>query len=337
MSDAASRAGQRAAAEYLRQLLLKPGGYREAWQQHVVRPRHGVINQMAVSEVLAAHLRSASVRASNGPVAPYQLREIIADALSGRQLSQQSLQLFIDAFGFTDDEASRLWRLRSGATTIRVLAGTQAMPSHAAHGVSHALGPRRHQTVSLHDRVWVGADGRIERSHVMQVVEATENGVDRIPFISDTSVLTIEVGMGCRELASAVRQVADDVFMTEIVLSKTLQLGETAAVEYFLTYRFPGQLSDPAERQFRRAVMNQVSGYDVVICFHPDRLPGNLWWATWEGVDGAVQTQEPVSLDSQYSAHRFLQSLERTVAGFYWTWPDVEASEVSDFREQVRQ
>ena len=51
---AAQIAGRRAAAEYLRQLLLKPGQYREAWQHHVAKPRDDVINQMAVAEVVAS-------------------------------------------------------------------------------------------------------------------------------------------------------------------------------------------------------------------------------------------------------------------------------------------
>jgi len=41
---------------------------------------------------------------------------------------------------------------------------------------------------------------------------------------------------------------------------------------------------------------------------------------SWEGVDGAVIDEQEVSLDSQHSAHRYLRSVERTVAGFHWIW-----------------
>ena len=56
VSDATHVKSRRAAAEYLRQLLLKPGHYREAWEQHVARPRDGVINQLAVAQVIADRL-----------------------------------------------------------------------------------------------------------------------------------------------------------------------------------------------------------------------------------------------------------------------------------------
>ena len=320
MRDVAPPAGQRAAAEYVRQLLLKPGRYRQAWEQQVARLRDGVINQMAVAEVIATRLRSAPGRVGDAQIMPYQLRDIVADVLSGRHVSRDSLQMFIDGFAFTNDETARLWRLWNGATTIRVLAGTKAVPARAEHGVSQALGPRRHQTVSLHDHVWIGADGRIERTHVMQVVEATAEEVDRIPFLADTNVLTVEVGLGCRGLAADVRQIADDVFMTEIILAKTLQLGETAALGYWVTFRYPGDMTCAAEREFRRAVMGQITSYDIRVEFHSDRLPSKLWWASWEGVDGAVIDEQEVSLDSQHSAHRYLRSVERTVAGFHWIW-----------------
>ena len=54
--------------------------------------------------------------------------------------------------------------------------------------------------------------------------------------------------------------------------------------------------------------------------FHPDMLPQTLWWAVWDGVDGDVVEQDEVTLDREHSAHRFLRSLEKAVAGFHWRW-----------------
>ena len=54
LSEPDHLAGQRAAGEYLRQLLLQPGAYRDSWRQHVDRPRDGVVNQLAVAEVPAS-------------------------------------------------------------------------------------------------------------------------------------------------------------------------------------------------------------------------------------------------------------------------------------------
>ena len=201
-----------------------------------------------------------------------------------------------------------------------MLTGSHAVPTQAEFDVNKALGPRQHQTVSLHDHVWVGADGRIDHSRTMQVIEATAKGLDRIPFLCDGNVLTLEVGQGCKELAGAIRQIGSEVFATEIILARTLDTGETITLEYWITYRYLGDSDDPREREWRRAVIRKVDNHDIRVEFHRDRQPARLWWAHWDGVEGAVLEQEEVTLDSQYSAHRYLRSLEKTVVGFYWRW-----------------
>jgi hypothetical protein len=227
--------------------------------------------------------------------------------------------MFIDAFGFSEHEADRLWRLWNGSGTISVLAGSHAVPMRAEQDLVAVLGPRKHQALSTHDHAYVGADGRIDRARILQVLEATAPGVDRIPFLCDTSVLTVEVGQGGKELSGEVRQIGEGLFATEILLARTLGLGETTTLEYWLTYRFPGYEAQP-EREYRRGVIRQVENLDMRVEFHPDRMPAGLWWARWDGGEGEVLEQEEVSLDSQHSAHRYMRSLEKTVVGFYWRW-----------------
>jgi hypothetical protein len=312
--------GRRAASEYLQQLLLKPGSYRQSWERYVSRERRGTINQLAVAEVIARHLWSAPRGPGDADITSHQLKDTVSRALTGRLLSRPALSLFIEAFGFSEHEAGRLWRLWNGSATISVISGSHAVPSQAELEVTQVLGPRQHQTLSLHDHVFVGIDRRIDRARTMQVIEATAQGVDRIPFLCDTNVLTIEVGQGCKELTGEIRQIGSEVFATEILLARTLDVGETTTLEYWITYRFPGNADDQAEREYRRAVMRQVENLDMRVEFHPDRLPARVWWAHWDGVEGGVLQQEGVTLDSQYSAHRYLRSLEKTVAGFYWHW-----------------
>jgi hypothetical protein len=312
-------AGRRAASDYLRQLLLKPGSYREAWEKHVVRSRHDAINQLAVAEVLARY-RSEAPGRPQAAVPPQQLKDTVSRALSGRLLSKPALTLFIDAFGFSDDEADRLWRLWNGSATISVLSGSRAVPASAEMGLRQVLGPRRHQTVTLHDHMTVDASGRMARARTLQVIEATAAGTDRIPFLYDTSLLTVEVGQGCAGLSGELRQIGADMFATEILLARTLGLGDTITMEYSTTFRYPGNLDDPQERQYRRAVMGRLENFDMRIEFDPGRLPAGLWWATWDGVDGDVIRRERATLDSQHAAQRFMRSLERTVVGFHWTW-----------------
>jgi hypothetical protein len=315
----AQPAGRRAAADYLRQLLLKPGPYRQTWQRHVVRARRDAINQLAVAEVIARHL-SGTPGAQATAIMPHQLKDTVSRALSGRLLSRPALGLFIDAFGFTRDEADRLWRLWNGAATISVLTGSRAIPAQAEHDLRQALGPRRHQTLALHDHAYVGADGRIARARALQVIEATMAGTDRIPFLYDTSLLTLEVGHGCAGLSGELRRFGPGVFATEILLARTLGLGETITMEYTTTFRYPGDPADPHEREYRRAVVAGLENLDVRVEFHPDRLPSRLWWASWDGVDGDIIAAQEAALDSQHSAHRYLRSLQRTVVGFYWRW-----------------
>lgn len=316
---------RRAASAYLQQLLQKPGGYRQSWEQYVSRERQGTINQLAVAEVIARHLWSAPRTPRDAHVTPHQLKDTVSRAITGRLLSRPALALFIEAFGFSEHEAGRLWRLWNGSVSISVISGTHGVPDRAEAEVNRALGPRRHHTLSLHDHIWVGADRRIDRARTMQVIEANSQGVDRIPFLCDTSVLTLEVGQGCKELSGAIQRIGPDVYATEILLARTLDLGETLTLEYWLTYRYPGDPADPAEREYRRAVMRQVDNLDMRIEFHPDQLPARLWWAHWDGTDGRVLEREAVTLDCQHSVHRYLRSLEKTVAGFYWEWDAKES------------
>ncbi|HXB49432.1 MAG TPA: hypothetical protein VNW50_16840 [Streptosporangiaceae bacterium] len=320
MSDATHVKGRRAAAEYLRQLLLKPGHYREAWQQHVARPRDGVINQMAVAEVIAGRLRAAPGHPGDAQMMPYQLRDMVSGALSGLQLSAYMVELFIDAFGFSEHEAIRLWRLWHGSARIGVLSGSHAVTGQTQRELAEVLGPPGHQTLSLHDHIYVGEDGRIDRARMLHVIEAISQGVDRIPFLCDTNVLTVEVGQGGKELNGNVQQIRDDMFFAEILLARTLDLGETITLEYWVTYRFPGDPADPAEREYRRAVMRHADNIDLRVEFHPSRRPAQVWWAHWDGDDGDVIQRETVTLDSQCSAQRYVRSVDKTVVGFCWQW-----------------
>jgi hypothetical protein len=172
--------------------------------------------------------------------------------------------------------------------------------------------------------VWVTADGRIDRARYMHVIEAISSAVDRIPFIIDTNILTLEVGQGCKELTGHVRRVGADVFATDIVLARTLGMGETLTLEYSLSYRCSDDHEDRANREHRRGVMRRCDNLDMRVEFHPDKVPAQIWWAHWDGMNDAILEQEPVTLDSQHSVHRYVKSLEKTVVGFYWQWADGE-------------
>ena len=321
MTDSAPAAeqGRGAAASYLRQLLLKPGSYRRLWEQHVVRARRGDINQLAVAEVLARYLWCYPRRPGDADVLPRQLKDSVSRALSGKLLSRPLLSLFIEAFAIAGSEAERLWRMYEGSASVAVLHGRRAVSAQAESDLRAALGPRRHQTLTLHDHAEIGPDQLLARTRTMQVIEALVPGTGQIPYLYDTSALTLDVGPGCRGISRELYQVGD-VFATNILLARELGAGETATLEYWTTYQYPAQPLTPQHCQYRRAVMASVENVDIRVQFHPDALPATVWWASWDGVDGPVSSQEVVSLDVQHSAHRYLRSMERTVVGFHWAW-----------------
>jgi hypothetical protein len=308
---------RQAAAEYLRELLLRPGRPRRTWEQYAERTRQGQVNQLAVAEVLARHLWRNPRRAGDGDLLPRQLKDTIARALSGRLLSRATLELFMEAFALPNAEQDQLWRLWEGSPRVRMLTGTRAVRPDTADEVAALLGPPGHQTVSLHDHAFVRADGRIGGVRTIQVIEALRDGLDSIPYIYDTSALTLRVGHGCEAPVGPGSQVKDGPYVLRIPLAKTLSAGETLSLEYSTTFQYRGEMTAD-QRQYRRAVMRRVDNIDLRVEFDPERVPPAIWWAVWDGVDGGITEQYRVEPDSQNSVHRYLHLVEKTVAGFYW-------------------
>ena len=140
-----------------------------------------------------------------GPLAMYTLNPTVTAQDIQRIKVQFGLdqpvwvQYFKWAAGvFTGNWGYSFFGLWNGSATISVMSGTHAVPLQAEEEVNRALGPRHHRTLSLHDHVYIGGDGRIDRARAMQVIEATAQGVDRIPFLCDTNVLTLEVVKAAR-------------------------------------------------------------------------------------------------------------------------------------------
>ncbi|MEP7022909.1 MAG: hypothetical protein ABJB47_03675, partial [Actinomycetota bacterium] len=299
MTDAPPEFGRRAAASYLRELLLRPGRYRRTWEQHAMRVRPGVVNHLAVAEAIAQHLWQHPRAGGTSDVVAHQLKDTVSRALSGRLLSRSALSQFIEVFGFTGQEQERLWRLWAGSRAISVLAGESALPSATFDAVAKVMGPWRHQTLSMHDHVYVTMDGRLGSTRSLQVIEATADGVAHLPYLYDTNTTTLETGQGCGELSGSLYRISEGVYGIDIPLSRSLALGETHTLEYWTSYHYPGNLSDPQECQFRRAAMRRLENFDLRVEFHPASLPEAVWWAVWDGVDGPIIEQDEVALDSQ--------------------------------------
>ena len=290
----------------------------------MVRPRAsgpgGEITQLAVAEVLARYLWSFPRTSADKDAAARQLKDTVARALSGTLLSRSTLELFIDAFAISDPHADQLWRLWEGSGRVTVLTGENAMGPKTETELREALGPRRHQTVSMHEHVDVGADGQLVRTRTIQVIEAIADGLDRIPYIYNTNALRLEAGPGCGEVSGELYQISEGMFATTIPLARELSVGETTSLEYQTVYSYLGNPSSPDERQFRRAVMQRLENLNLSVTFHQDMLPAHIWWAVWDGADGDIVHREQVSLGTQHDVHRYLRSVEKTVVGFCWSW-----------------
>jgi hypothetical protein len=101
----------RCAAE-LRRLL--DGPYRPVWLRLVSRVHGDRINFSAVAKVLA---RTAEVDRPDG-VHHRELRDRVRRALSHDHMTNETLELFIRAFGIRGPEADRLWTLLLGRPVI---------------------------------------------------------------------------------------------------------------------------------------------------------------------------------------------------------------------------
>jgi len=254
---------------------------------------------------------SARVRYTDPARARERAEELAAviDARPGK------LSKLVTALWFAG-AAIRAWTGRAlasiGPASPRVTGGELV-----ANTVAALLGPPGHETVSLHDYAFVGADGRIAGVRTFQVIEAIRDGLSSIPYIYDTSALTLRVGRGCRPPTDPGCQVKDGPHVLRIPLAKTLLAGETLSLEYATTFHYQDETTGE-ERQYRRAIMRRVDNIDLHIEFDPECVPPAIWWAVWDGVDGRVIEQHQVQPDAQNSVHGHLRTAEKAVAGFYW-------------------
>jgi hypothetical protein len=301
-----------AAAAYLRELLLRPGRYRRKWEQYAERSRNGQVNQLAIAEVLAHYLWEHPRTAGDADVLPRQLKDTTGRALSGRLLSRSALNLFMDAFDLDTWDRDRILKLWEGSARIRVLAGSASVSADRAAG----LGRPTYRTLSLHDHHYLGPDGFPARHRTLHVIEALADGLDRVPCRADTNALSIEVGQGCEAVDGPVRAIANGVFAVDMLLARELAAGETTTIEYETSFHYAAA-PDP---EFRRMVVFNLENLDIRVQFHPDKLPREVTWAVWDGIDGPIMERESVTLDGQFAAQRFVRYAERTLVGFHWNW-----------------
>ncbi len=312
--DAAAKAAA-AASSYLYDLLTKPGRYRTTWRNLLV-PGGGALS--AIADVIAAHL--AEQGSPDHDLDPVKLRARVSRALAGNSpdtvLTSVTLAWFVDAFDIAPDDANRLRYLHAGSSSIRYVRGAAQETDLPVFDAP----PARHRTVDLREYHFLGPDGLPVQHRTDQIIEATEDGLDRYTYMVDTNMLTLDVQTGgIPGVPYQLRARDGNVYHAiDVLLERPLQRGTTSVLNYTATFRY--EVAPPTE--MRRAFRRKVDKFLLWIKFHPSMVPSNLWWAEWDGIANSTIThREPVALNSSYEAHRFLEGgVEHAVVGFYWEW-----------------
>jgi hypothetical protein len=304
-----------AASSYLYDLLTRPGRYRATWHRALV-PGSGALG--AITEVIGAHLAdSGSPDAGQDPA---KLRVRLSRALAGNSpdtvLSSTTLAWFVDAFDIVPGDAERLRFLHAGSSSIRYVRGD----AHETDLPLFDAPPARHRTLDLREYHYLGHAGLPELHRTDQIIEATEDGLDRYTYMVDTTMLTLDVQTGgVPGRPYQLRAHDGNVYHAiDILLDRPIPAGGTAVLNYTTTFRY----EVPPSMEMRRVFRRKVDKFLLWIHFHPDMVPARLWWAEWNGIaNSAITHREPVSLNSANEAHRFLEGgVEHAVVGFYWEW-----------------
>ncbi|HEV2345876.1 MAG TPA: helix-turn-helix transcriptional regulator [Actinocrinis sp.] len=304
-----------AASSYLYDLLTRPGRYRSQWRRLLV-PGGGALG--AITDVVAAHL--AELGSPDHDRDPVKLRSRISRALAGNSpdtvLGSVTLNWFVDAFDIAPDDADRLRFLHAGSSSIRYVRGDVQETDLPVFDSP----PVRHRTVDLREYHYLGPDGLPAQHRTDQIIEATEDGLDRYTYMVDTNMLTLDVQTGgIPGLPYQLRARDGNIYHAiDILLERPLPRGSTAVLNYTATFRYEEKPPTEMRHAFRRKVDKSL----LWIHFHPEMVPSRLWWAEWNGIiNSSITHREPVSLNSANEAHRFLEGgAEHAVVGFYWEW-----------------
>src|SRR5450759_2067685 len=103
--------GQRAAGLHLRQLLLRPGPYRDQWERHAHDAPPEEIRQEAVCTVIAEYLYETGEHDESDTRLARTLKDRVSRAVSGRGLSLQTLRWLEAAFRLSPRDAQRIREL----------------------------------------------------------------------------------------------------------------------------------------------------------------------------------------------------------------------------------
>jgi hypothetical protein len=301
--------GQRAAGLHLRQILLRSGHYRDEWEQHARAVRPDEIRQEAVCQVIAEHLYESGEHDDTDTRLARMLKDRVSRAFSGRGLSLQTLRWFEQAFQLSLRDAQRLRELYRGDLRPTVIIGKLPPPA-----LDRAAG---YETTLLFEHHFLGRSGMPARHHTQQTVRSLTDGMTSYQYRVDTAEADVRMVRGGR--VSGLYPLGGGLWAVDISFHHPLRYGEEAYLDYWTIFHY----SQAPAPEFRRGAHRRVEHVDMRLEFHPDRQPARLWWAEWADYRDpgeAIVEREPVTLDEEFSVHRYLEAIEHAVVGYYWKW-----------------
>jgi hypothetical protein len=314
-SGARDRAGQYAAGRQLQTLLLRIGLYRDIWEDiarnNNQRIERGKLNQAAVAKALANELWDIGYSETDVDL-PRKLKDKVSRALSGKGLTPEMLDLFVQAFHISPHDKQRLYDLYDGHVELKEVIGALDPPS-----ADSGLRPPRHRTALLFEHHYVGRDGLPAHHHTQQAIHSLVEGLASYQYCIDTDQADIRLKRG--GTLGRIYPVKHGLCAADIVFPHPLRFGETHYLDYWTNFRY----SAPPPREFRRGTHQRAEHLDMRVEFHRNKIPRKLWWAEWSNytdVGTGIVRREEMPLDEELSAHRYLDAIEHAIVGFYWEW-----------------
>lgn len=169
------------------------------------------------------------------------------------------------------------------------------------------------------DRIFVGADASAHRHVMHQVLRAETDDVDRMIYIRGIDdgagqplIPIVTAHRGCT-LGRSRANPATGVFLAELLFGRTLSRGQTADIEFEITFDVSGE----PETAFARRFITQVHTALLEVRFAPGAEP-----ATCEQhsiLDGTEQ-RHPLTLDAENGVHALVTNFGPGELGLRWSW-----------------
>jgi hypothetical protein len=305
---------ERAAGLHIRELLARPGSYRERWEAEGQGTGPAEVSQAAVCRVLARHLWETGEQPETDTDLPRVLEDPVSRALRGVGLSLWLLNMFTAAFRFSDDDRENLAALYRGRRRQRpsAVVGTLPPPDQVP-----GYRTPEFDTLELREHHWLGPDGLPIRHRTAAIIRSRVDGLDRYQYRMDTPHAKVNTISGGRK--TEMYEAGGGIWAIDLVFPRPLRLAEVHYIEFWTLLRYyrkpPGEM--------RRGSHERIRHLDISVSFHRDKRPSAVWWAEWAhytGPDNKIIYREPYELDDQLSVHRHVDVVERAVVGFCWDW-----------------